>query len=869
MSLKPSKSVPLVAPSPVQRLPEIAYNLWWSWHPETQELFSAIDAAHWEAHRNPVKLLRDRQNQLRDLAQDASFVAAYRKVLNAYERYMKARTWFSQHHRDYAETPVAYFSAEFGLHECLPIYSGGLGILAGDHTKSASDLGVPFIGVGLLYKHGYFQQRLDEDGQQVAKYPNHDFRELPILPAQDQRGRPLSVSVDLPGRKVSARVWEVKVGRARLLLLDADVPENSRSDRAITSQLYGGDRDTRISQEIILGIGGVRAIRSLGIKPGVWHLNEGHVAFSCFERLRERMVDDQLDFVHAVEAVAAKTVFTTHTPVAAGNEAFSLPLMDKYFRGFCDELDIDLASLLNLGLQTGERGEKFFSMTVAALKLSSTSNGVSELHGEVSRKMWGGLWPRVPEPEAPITHVTNGIHVETWLAPEMAELFDRHLGADWRSHLADASFWQRVEKIPNEELWRVHQQLKTQLVEFTRKRLVSQLKRHGASEKKITEAQTALDPNLLTIGFARRFTPYKRADLIFTDLKRLEKIVSNTKKPLQIIYAGKAHPQDLGGQAILKRIHNMIQRPGIRGKIVFIEDYDMNVGRHLVRGVDVWLNNPRRPLEASGTSGQKAPINGGINCSVLDGWWCEGYNGKNGWKIGEPIEFASEAQQDLSDARDLYRVLEKEVLPLYYKKKGDLPEDWVNVMKASLGSLTPVFNTETMLRNYVQRLYLPTWRRGSLLQEGRFTTAAQVAEIKEWIRENWPLVHVTHAEAVSKRGSLSLPKSRSLSQSKSGDEIHVDASVYLGQLPPDVVQVELYCTAEKNSSKMPKAKAIPLKMISSNGDGVSHYRLTAATPFNGSSQYHLRVLPKAPASAHKHELGLIHWWKLEEKISKQ
>ena len=823
------------------------------------------------------ELLRDRQRVLGALAHDSSFVAAYRKVLAAYKNYLSGKAWFTQLHKAYASSPVAYFSAEFGLHECLPIYSGGLGILAGDHTKSASDLGLPFVGVGLLYKHGYFQQRIDEQGRQIAKYPNYDFAELPILPARDHRGRQVIVEVDLPrvvsqssfrqkagpSRKVFARVWEVRVARVRVLLLDANVPENSRPDRELIGQLYGGDREVRIAQEILLGFGGVRAIRALGIKPGVWHLNEGHVAFSCLERLRERMVNDQLDFTHAVEAVAAKTVFTTHTPVAAGNESFSLPLMDKYFRRFCEELDIDLPSLLNLGLQTGEQGEKYFSMTVLALKLSSASNGVSALHGKVSRKMWGGLWPHVPETETPITHVTNGIHTETWLAPEMSKLFDRYLGKEWRLHLSDAAFWKTVGRIPDAELWNVHQTLKMKLIRFTRERLVAQLRRQGAPAKQIAEAQSALDPNVLTIGFARRFTPYKRADLIFTDLKRLEKIVNNARRPLQVIYAGKAHPQDKGGQDILRKIHKMIQRPSIRGKIVFIEDYDMNVGRHLVRGVDVWLNNPRRPLEASGTSGQKVPINGGINCSVLDGWWCEGYNGRNGWTIGDAKDWANEAKQDQADARDLYRVLEKEVIPLYYKKsKSDLPEDWVKVMKASLGSLTPVFNTEVMVRNYVERLYLPTWQRGARLQEGRFTTAAKVAEIKEWIRENWPLVHVTHAEAVSKRRSLSLSK-----RNGHGDEIQIDASVYLGQLPPDVVQVELYCTTAENDDKSKKARTLPFKMVSSNGDGVCHYRLSAAVPSNGSSQYHIRVLPKPPAPAHKHELGLIHWWKLEEKTS--
>ena len=853
MNQRRLEKLPLQTPAPFERLPELAYNLWWSWYPPAQALFSRLDSTHWEAYHNPVKLLRDRRDTLRALRHDAAFVKAYRAVLSAYDRYLGARTWYSQTQRAFAATPVAYFSAEFGLHECLPIYSGGLGILAGDHSKSASDLGVPFVGVGLLYKHGYFRQRVDEVGQQVAHYPSYDIDEWPVTPARDRRGKPVVVQVELLQRTVFARVWEVRVGRARLLLLDANTPGNSRPDREITSQLYGGDRDMRILQEILLGIGGVRALRALGIEPGVWHLNEGHVAFSCLERLRELMRHERLDFTQAVEAVAAHTVFTTHTPVPAGNEAFSLPLMDKYFRRFAEELDIDLPTLLRLGLQTGQRGEKYFSMTVLALRLSSASNGVSALHGEVSRNMWSGLWPRVPTSEAPITHITNGVHAETWMAPEMGDLFDGQLGPEWRLHLADPPFWQGVEKIPVAELWRVHQELKRRLVDFVRTRLVAQLRRHRAPARAIAAAQTALDPEVLTIGFARRFTPYKRADLLFTDLKRLEKIVNHKKQPLQIIYAGKAHPQDLGGQAILRRIHKMMQRPGIRGRFVFLEDYDMNIGRQLVRGVDVWLNNPRRPLEASGTSGQKVPINGGINCSVLDGWWCEGYDGSNGWAIGGAKEFAGEAEQDLSDARDLYRVLEKQVVPLYYKKsRSGLPEAWIKVMKASIRTLTPVFNTDVMVRNYVERLYLPTLRRGAMLQAGRFIGAAQIAEIKAWIRANWPLVHVTDAEATSTRNGH-------------GDEIHVEAAVYLGQLLPDVVQVELYCTTAKAGGKTAKPKTFPLKMVHSNGNGVTHYRLATAVPFNGASQYHLRVFPKAPASSHKHELGLIHWWKLEEK----
>jgi starch phosphorylase len=848
----PSK-YPIRCPQPFQRLPELAYNLWWSWQPEAQALFEYIDAAHWRQHHNPVQLLRQRGAALRKVARDVRFLAMYEEIMRRFDEYMNAtRTWHARAYRNYQKLPVAYFCAEFGFHESLPIYCGGLGILAGDHTKSASDLGVPFVGVGLLYKNGYFTQRLEAKGNQVAEYPKLDFASLPVLPLRRRNGKLLQIAVDLPGRRVVAQCWLAQIGRAQLILLDTDIARNRRLDRKITAQLYGGDRDTRLSQEIILGMGGVQALRALGITPAVWHLNEGHAAFVCFERIRELMRNAKLDFERATEAVAASTVFTTHTPVAAGNEAFSLPLMDKYFRRFCKQNGIELSRLLNLGLQTGEGGYKFFSMTVLALRLSNGSNGVSQLHGKVSRALWKHLWPEIPETESPITSITNGVHAETWIAPEMAAVLDRHWQQNWRAHLDDLAFWQKARRIRDEDLWRTRRHLKMRLIDFVRQRLARQLKRRGASPKQIKAAKHVLNPEALTIGFARRFASYKRADLIFSDVKRLEKLVNHSKRPIQIIFAGKAHPQDGAGQAILQRVYQMTQRQSLQGKVILLEDYDMNVGRHLVQGVDLWLNNPRRPMEASGTSGQKVPLNGGLNCSILDGWWAEGYDGENGWAIGKATEGFSEAQQDRADARALYEVLEKEVVPCFYHHDRDgLPRQWLKKAKASMTTLIPQFNTTTMLKNYVEKLYVPTLRRGEFIESNRFANAAELAKVKKHLRKNWPLIHLTHAAIQTDTAK------------KRGVKLNLSVEVYLGALNPNLVQVELCSIAPQLNGTLETIQAIPMQQAHLNGDGVCHYRLELTEKLDRSQQWRIRVLPSHPALSHKHELGLIHWQKLE------
>ena len=836
------RDYPMQGQKPFQRLPELAYNLWWSWQPEAQALFEYIDGEHWRQHRNPVRLLRERGANLRRLSRDPHFLAMYEEVLRAFDDYMHdPSAWYARLHSREQKALVAYFCAEFGVDESLPVYCGGLGVLAGDHTKTASDLGVPFIGVGLLYKNGYFTQRLDAQGQQRAEYPNFDFNQLPVLPLRQRNGKLLHVTVELPGRQVAAQCWLVNVGRAQLLLLDADIARNQPRDRRLTAQLYGGDRDTRMAQEIILGLGGVRALRALGVTPAVWHLNEGHAAFVQFERLTEFMQKQNLTFAQASEAVAANTVFTTHTPVAAGNEAFSLPLMDKYFRRFAAQNKIELSQLLQLGVQTEDSGYKFFSMTVLALRLSSGSNGVSELHGKVSRAMWQHLWPEMAAEDSPITAITNGVHADTWMAPEMAELFARHLGKKWRAHLSEEKFWQEVSMIPDAELWRVRRHQKMCLIDFVRQRLAQQLKRHGAPAQKIKAAGQVLNPEALTIGFARRFASYKRADLIFSDVKRLERLVNNAKQPVQIIFAGKAHPQDRDGQAILQRVYQMSQRPALRNKVILLEDYDMNVGRHLVQGVDVWLNNPRRPMEASGTSGQKVPFNGGINCSILDGWWDEGYNGENGWAIGKAIDGLSEAVQDRADAQALYDVLENEVIPCFYRRdRYDLPKAWLKKARASMATLIPAFNTETMVKNYVEKLYVPVFRRGELMQSRHGAIAAEVAGVKEFLRANWPLVHIVDARV----------QATSVKREK---KVKLSATIYLGVLSPHLVQVEVCASGSALKSGR---LVLPMQQKRDEGSGVYRYEISLPEK---AGPWRVRVLPHHPALSHKHELGLACW----------
>ena len=702
-------------PEPLLPLAQLPYNLWWSWWSPAIHLFRDIDRDLWtELHHNPIKLLRAvSEERLAELAKDANFLRRLSEVTAALDAYMAdGSTWYDRVGRPMAGGSIAYFSAEYGIHEALPIYSGGLGMLAGDHCKTASDLGLPFAAVGLLYRYGYGTQQVDYWGWQMDVFPAHSFADVPVRRAVGPDGEPISVLVGIQDREVRARVWTSQVGRITLYLLDTDDPANNEDDRRITAQLYGGDREMRIQQEIVLGIGGVRALRACGIEPAVFHMNEGHAAFLGLERLRIAMKERRVGFEDAVREVRRGAVFTTHTPVPAGHDYFSPDRIWSHFAPLCNELGIAIDRLLDLGRPTGATGDQAFNMTVLALRTSTHRNGVSRLHGEVSRRMFQDVFHKVSVRKVPIGSVTNGVHAFTWLAPEVEELFGRYLGADWRTRISDPSCWNRALAIPDEELWAVHRTLKERLVRVVRYRERKRRVRLDLPAEQVAAADRLLDPSVLTIGFARRFAEYKRATLLLRDIQRLRGILGDPARPVQLVFAGKSHPQNRNGKEMLQRLFQQSMDPSFQGRLVFVEDYDMDLGRTLVQGVDVWLNTPRRPHEASGTSGMKAAMNGGLNCSILDGWWCEGYRGTNGWAIGEEIEQDNTEQQDAMDAASLFNLLERKVVPTYYDREAgsDLPRAWLTMMKEAIRTCSPVFNTHRMVEEYFTDMYLPASR---------------------------------------------------------------------------------------------------------------------------------------------------------------
>jgi len=708
-------------PKEVARLRDLAYNLWWSWNPHARRMFSHIQPSLWSIYRNPIELLINIEPHHWDsLLEDDLFLAMYKSVLREFDQYMKAttQTWFGKNYPDYSGGPFVYFSTEFGFHESLHTYSGGLGILSGDHCKSASDLGLPFIGIGPLYRNGYFEQEVEPDGRQQHFYPAYDFSRLPIQPLIGDDGRQLTVTVPFPDRDVYVRVWLAQVGRVRVFLLDTDLARNNPADRPITGQLYVSGREMRICQELVIGLGGVRVLQALGIEPACWHMNEGHCAFLVFERIRQ-LVANGLTFDEARQEVVRNSIFTTHTPVPAGNEAFDVGLVRKYLKGCAADCNVPLDTVINLGL--AKPGDSQFSLTVLALHLSSFANGVSQLHGKVSNDMWQHV---LGSKDSPIKAITNGVHTQTWLGWQMSDLFDRYLTPTWRDNLMDDLFWKRgVESIPDRELWDVHNLQKENLIRYARSRLRDQLARHGCSPDELRAVEDLLNPEWLTIGFARRFATYKRADLLFRDFERLRNVLKNPDRPVQLLFAGKAHPADRPGQELVRRIFELSRHSDLRGHIVFLENYNMRVARMLVQGVDVWLNTPRRPHEASGTSGMKVPINGGINFSIPDGWWCEAMtaDNSNGWTIGDGREHENPDQQDHEDSRSLYEILEKKLVPLFYKRDAEgLPTDWVKVMKGSLATVTPRFSTARMVRDYAEQAYIPAARRA-----GAVTIAAE------------------------------------------------------------------------------------------------------------------------------------------------
>jgi len=699
-------------PREVARLYDLAYNLWWTWSPSAHLLFSAIDPARWVRTRNPVEILLGVEPHMWDpLLQNESFMSGYHAVIGEFDRYLAGgeSSWFEKTYPSFSGGPVAYLSTEFGWHECLGIYSGGLGILSGDHCKSASDLGIPFVGVGLMYRRGYFRQTVDADGRQQHFYPDYDLRRLPLRPVAGPGGKPLKVRVELPGRAVHLRVWKAAVGRVPVLLLDSDVRENDPADRPITSILYVHGREMRLCQELVLGIGGCRALAAAGITPSVWHLNEGHSALASFERIRGAMEADGLTFRDAIAKIAKTSAFTTHTPVPAGNETFDLPLAKTYAEAWGAGLADGAGPFVELGRAAADSTD--FNMTVLAIRTSARINGVSKLHGRVADGMWRHLFPEAEADREHIGAITNGVHTPTWMGPELGAVLRRHLGEDFQRRLLTPGFTDAVLQIPDRELWEAHGSQKARLLTLVRERVLQQLARHGRSPEDLRRVQVLLSPDVLTLGFARRFATYKRADLIFRDLARLKALMTSADRPIQIVFAGKAHPADKPGQDMLRRIFEASMSADLWGHVVLLENYDMGVARFLVQGVDVWVNTPRRPLEASGTSGMKAAANGALNLSVLDGWWAEGYDPAVGFAIGRAQDYGDPETQDAEDAESLYRILADEVAASFYGRDASgLPAGWIARMKRSIARLAPRFSTERMVRDYAVRAYVPAMR---------------------------------------------------------------------------------------------------------------------------------------------------------------
>ena len=723
-SITPALQLREKLPLPLQRLADLAYNYWWSWTSERVSLFQNIDPLHWEScGHNPVAVLElASYERLTQLAEDPAYVKQLAALAAEFDHYMTQQdTWVSRVAPQIsAAAPIAYFCAEFGIHESLPIYAGGLGILAGDHLKSASDLGVPLIGIGLLYRQGYFRQRLSRSGWQEDYYLDTPFDQLPLELIKSDRGEPLTIKLEVRQRLVTVQIWRTQVGRVSLYLLDTDREDNDPVDRWITAHLYGGNQDTRIAQEIVLGIGGVRALQALGIKPSIYHLNEGHAAFCTLEIARQEIERTGRSFYDIEATVRNACVFTTHTPVPAGHDVFSPDLMDSSFAQYWQKMRLSREQFLALGAKRlGDPWEPF-GMTVLALRMCRAANGVSELHGQVSRQMWTVLYPGAAD-RVPIGHITNGVHAPTWTAPLMADLYTEYFGADWKTRAIDPQMWAKVDEIPDAELWWRHQILKERLIAYTRFKTRTAREQRGESNEQIQATEFLLDPDVLTIGFARRFSQYKRGDLILRNFEQAVQLFSNAKRPLQIIFAGKAHPADEEGKRIIQRIMEWCQHPALRNRVALIEDYDIYTGQKLVQGVDVWLNNPRRPLEASGTSGQKVCFNGGINCSVLDGWWCEGYQagsdgkGINGWAIGEDAHTSDQELQDRIDSQSLYQLLREEIMPLYYEQDASgIPHGWIQMMKASIRTNAPLFNTDRMIADYVTQVYAPGSKAGTI-----------------------------------------------------------------------------------------------------------------------------------------------------------
>jgi starch phosphorylase len=839
-------------PAALAPLRELAHNMAWAWHADAMDLFERLDRDLWESTgHNPVRMLGlVSQERLRQAAEDEGFLAQLEQVTQWFRSYVEGRrTWFDRLGVQQPKPLVAYFSFEYGLSECLPIYSGGMGILAGDHLKSASDLGLPIVGVGLAYQEGYFQQYLNADGWQGELYPDNDFYTMPMTLEVDEHGKPITITVAYPGRQVVAQVWRVQVGRVPLFLLDANRPENDPADRLVTDRLYGGDIDMRIRQEIMLGIGGMRALVALGRLPTVCHLNEGHAAFQALERIRQIMHQHGVSFAEAAEVVKMSNVFTTHTPVAAGIDYFGPDLMQAYFGEYVRELGISMHDLLALGRQRPDDPSEPFCMAVLAIRLSAYVNGVSKLHSQVSRQMWHNLWPGLPADEAPITSVTNGVHIATWLAQrDLAPLYDRYLGPRWREDPTDKRIWERIHDIPDEELWRTHERRRERLVAYARRKVRQALEDQGATPEEASRAAETLDPAALTIGFARRFATYKRALLLFRDPERLARIVNDRSRPVQLLIAGKAHPLDMPGHETIRQLIHHIRKDEFRGRIIFLVNYGMEMARYLVQGVDLWVNTPRRPLEASGTSGMKVALNGGLNVSVLDGWWAEAYRPDLGWAIGRGEEYPDPETQDEVEARALYDLLEKSIVPLFYDRGPDgLPHGWIARMKTSIAQIAPYYNTHRMVMEYAQRFYLPAHAAHQRLSDDSLAAARDLAAWRQRVHEAWPAVRIVAVRADG-------PDAPAV-----GDPVKVEAQVQLGGLRPDEVLVQLLHGPVDAAGNIGPNNVVTMKLDGEMQDGQGTFSGSMVCGQSGLHGYVVRVVPRHPALPNPFEPRLIVW----------
>ena len=841
-------------PKRIEKLSEIANNLWWSWNTEFLRLFRKIDKDLWEkSGKNPIKFLKEvSQEKLETASKDLIFLHEYDKNVENFESYMESKdTWFANKYPENKKDLIAYFSAEYGLDETIPIYSGGLGILSGDHLKSASDLGIPLVAVGLLYKNGYFHQKINGNGEQETEYHDIDIHELPIHPVKTEEGEDLIIYLKFPKRRIYLKVWQINVGRVKLYLLDSDIEKNNPEDRDVTLRLYGGDQEMRIRQEIVLGMGGVNLLtRALKLEPTIYHMNEGHSSFLILELIKNVIKEKQVSFEVARDIVSSQTVFTTHTPVPAGNDIFPISLVEKYFKDFWPRLAITREEFLKMGMKPCQDLENGFNMGILALKVAGKKNGVSKLHGAVSRELFADVWPEIAANESPIGYVTNGIHTCSWLSPNLKQLYNKYLIPYWQDKIQYDYVWEKIKNIPDEKLWEAHQARKEKLLNIVKNNVTERLRRSGYNYEDINSITSKLNPNALTIGFARRFATYKRATLIFKDLERITQILNNSDRPVQLIFAGKAHPADKQGQDLIKFIHDVSMMPQFKGKIFLLENYNIAMSRYLISGVDVWLNNPRRPMEASGTSGQKASVNGVINFSVLDGWWAEGYNQKNGWRIGFNSDYESYEAQDVTDSQNIYETLEQKIIPAYYnKEKNGISKEWLDYMKESIISTGGKYSTSRMLSDYTSQFYIPLCN----LHNKYYKDLSDVTRFNAWKNDmyrNWKDIKITQKE--DNLNNIAID---------AGKCITVRCQVELPNINPEHISVECYYGKILENGVVEDISIIPMQQIKTKAENSKNYEYETKIELKtgGNYGYTFRVMPKHEMLLESANMDLVKW----------